>query len=313
MRGMKTTKPDLTKPQAHIFSVSSAALAADFGAVGEDTTAARTFSGVAYSGEIVKTPWYDKGVIFDLSTTTAPAKMPMLIEHDRSQRCGVGNVAISRSVTVSGNLLSNEHGTQVANDADEGFPWQLSVHIQPEHVDYVEDGKTETVNGIVCGGGCAIFRNNLIREISFTPTGADSATGAQVYSIDPNAQIISIGENMNIEQLQTQNADLETRLAAAEARATQAEAGLAEVQASARTDAVKQMFKACGLEFNDTAAKPYMDMAQDAFSAVSTQMQQFAAKKAPAAHLFGEQATDGQATTGAPSALMANANARAKS
>jgi len=81
----------------------------------------RTFSGVAYHGGQIDDHWYWGNLVFDLDNLDlADGKVPMLVEHDRDQRCGfinshnIGDAGLS----IDGTLLSNEHGTTIANDAD---------------------------------------------------------------------------------------------------------------------------------------------------------------------------------------------------
>ena len=69
---------------------------------------------------------------------------------------------------------------EVAKLSDEGFPWQMSVHIDPERVEKLSKNKTTFVNGQKVTGPANIFRNSKIREVSFTPTGMDDRTHAYV-------------------------------------------------------------------------------------------------------------------------------------
>jgi hypothetical protein len=46
----------------------------------------------------------------------------------RAGRAGVRALARDgQQLTIGGHLLSNKHGKAVAQDADDGFPWQMSV------------------------------------------------------------------------------------------------------------------------------------------------------------------------------------------
>jgi len=70
----------------------------------------RTFSGVAYSGEVITDHWYWKQVIFDLDSMQIKGRIPALLEHSSYQRAGaIESHAISHEtgLTVSGILLSN--------------------------------------------------------------------------------------------------------------------------------------------------------------------------------------------------------------
>jgi hypothetical protein len=140
----------------------------------------RRIFGVAYSGDLVRHPYFG-AVIFDLSTTSAPDRVPLLVDHDRAQRAGVCSLTFGERIEIGeGSLFSNETGKAVAEDADAGFPWQLSVHIEPREIQYLSAGESTEVNGRKVEGPAAVFRHSLIRELSLTPTGVDSNTIAAV-------------------------------------------------------------------------------------------------------------------------------------
>jgi hypothetical protein len=54
----------------------------------EDGKKKRTFSGVAYSGEVITDHWYWKQVIFDLDSMQIKGRIPALLEHSSYQRAG---------------------------------------------------------------------------------------------------------------------------------------------------------------------------------------------------------------------------------
>lgn len=178
-------------------------------AASADNTAPRTFSGVAHSGK----PFVYKGkrAIVDLSTLTHKDAVPALLLHDRAARVGVGKLTIGADgLTISGTLLDNEHGKQVAAEADQGFPWQMSAHIDPARVESLPAGKTASVNGQTVTGPILILRNSDVREVSFTPTGVDRNTHAAVLGDEedpenPNPQ----EQNVNLEEALAKIAELE--------------------------------------------------------------------------------------------------------
>ena len=177
-----------------------------------DNTAPRTFSGVAHSGK----PFVYKGqrAIVDLSTLSHKDAVPALLLHDRAARVGVGRLAVGADgLTISGTLLDNEHGKQVAAEADQGFPWQMSAHIDPARVESLPAGKTASVNGQTVTGPILILRNSDVREVSFTPTGVDKNTHAAVLGDEedpenPNPQ----EQNVTLEEALAKIAELEKQV-----------------------------------------------------------------------------------------------------
>nr|DAX42783.1 MAG TPA: prohead serine protease [Caudoviricetes sp.] len=181
-------------------------------AASADNTAPRTFSGVAHSGK----PFVYKGqrAIVDLSTLSHKDAVPALLLHDRAARVGVGRLAVGADgLTISGTLLDNEHGKQVAAEADQGFPWQMSAHIDPAQVESLPAGKTASVNGQTVTGPILILRNSDVREVSFTPTGVDKNTHAAVLGDEedpenPNPQ----EQNVTLEEALAKIAELEKQV-----------------------------------------------------------------------------------------------------
>lgn len=269
--------------------------------------APRRFDGVAYSGEAIRNHFYWGTVVFDLATTRAPERTPILIEHDRSQRCGVGRLHIGAdAIRIDGTLLDNAHGRSIAEEAAAGFPWQLSVHIQPGRIEEVADGVAVSVNGRDLTGPITVFRDSLIRETSFTPTGADPDTSARVFADAAELEIpvtTNEGHDMSddttarIAALEEQLATAQNAIRTANERADAAEAALSEMRASARTEQVKSLFSAIGRAFTEADAAPFLSMTDEQFAATDSVLRESAPKHSP--HLFSDQATNG-ATPGAP-------------
>ena len=146
---------------------------------GEEGKKKRTFSGVAYSGEVITDHWYWTRVIFDLDSMQIKGRIPALLEHSSRQRAGAINthtISHQEGLVVHGDLMSNEFGTQVAQDSDDGFPWQMSVRIEPAKTEEVAADQTVIVNGKTLQGPITIFRGGRIREVSFCALGADENT-----------------------------------------------------------------------------------------------------------------------------------------
>lgn len=292
---------------------------------GEGVKAKRKFAGVGYSGEVIPGHWYWDNVIFDLHTMAVNPSLPALIDHDRGQRAGyVTDHAISDQdgFTVEGVLMSNPAGVAVAQESDDGFPWQMSVHIEPGSIEEVQAGTNITVNGKNLPGPLTVFRNSRIVEVSFTATGHDSNTSATAMSRPSGGQPqTSTGEfSMTPEQIAAMQAE-NTRLTAANATLTgerdTAVTELTQFSAARREADVKQLFSDTGREFkaDDADAVMLASLPQGAFDFSAKQMRD-AKKAAPSAPtgLFSHQAAAGQEPVTAPvNPLLANATARATS
>lgn len=167
----------------------------------------RKFTGVANSGKPFN--YYGQRAIVDLSTLEFHEKVPALLLHDRDKRVGFGSLTVeNHQLLMSGTLLDNEDAQAIAKEADGGFPWQLSVHIQAGSTEELTGNQTAEVNGQTITAPILILRHCKIPEVSFTPTGVDSETSAIVLSDDPTSNPTaqpSKGEKMNeIEQLKAE-------------------------------------------------------------------------------------------------------------
>lgn len=283
------------------------ALPAAFAEAAEDGP--RHFAGVAYAGEVITGHGYWGRVAFDLASTRFADKVPILVEHDRGQRAGFGQLSIDSGadagsdLRISGTLLDNAHGNAIAAEADAGFPWQLSVHIEPGSIEEVGGGELVALNGRMLSGPLTIFRNSLIRETSFTPTGADAHTHARVFASGETVSVPVISnEDHDMSELETAQqriATLEADLAkaneqsaAAVQRAETAEASLSGLQASLRTDQTKALFAALGKPCTDEDLEKFAGFTEEQFSVVAKTLREAAKPQVPA-HLFSEQVTDG--------------------
>lgn len=288
----------------------------------------RKFSGVAYSGAVITGHGYWGNVIFDLTSVDVPAKLPALIDHDRGHRCGyttTSSITPEAGLTVAGVLLSNEYGNSVATESDEGFPWQMSVHIEPGSIEEVQAGTTVSVNGQSLQGPLTVFKNSKIIEVSFTATGWDSNTSATAMSRGSTTNEKE-DDAMDLKQAQERIAALEAEkstLQASNADLTNnlkdANDKLTKFSTDARTGEVKQLFTDIGRKFeeDDASVKAFSNMPGDAFAAVAATMRE-QAKRTPAAsqELFSHTATSGSpdaTQTSQPQAnpLLADAQRRA--
>ncbi|MEG2271071.1 MAG: hypothetical protein RSC05_02250 [Acinetobacter sp.] len=265
----------------------------------EDGKKKRTFSGIAYSGEAITDHWYWDKVVFDLDSIQIKGRIPALLEHRTSQRAGAINshsVSHAEGLKIEGNLLSNEFGTQVAQDSDDDFPWQMSVRIYPATVEEVKEGSV-IVNGRTFQAPVAVFRGGRIREVSFCALGADDNTNAVAASHSPKN--FNQPEDTDVTELEKAQADI----AALKLKNTELETQNKQFAAAKREAEITALGKDLGKEFSaeDTAEMKTLDESTFAFSA--KQLRQFSVTKPPEqktpgtnpvlAHLFSHQATGG--------------------
>lgn len=273
----------------------------------EDGKKKRTFSGVAYSGEVITDHWYWDRIIFDLDSMQIKGRIPALLDHSTRQRAGAINshsIDHQNGLTVSGDLMSNEFGTQVAQDSDDGFPWQMSVRIEPSAVEEIQAGASVTVNGKVHQGPITVFRGGRIREVSFCALGADDNTNAVAASHSPKQ--FNQPEDTDVtelEQAQAKIRELEGQVNTLTEQNKQFAAAKREAEITA-------LGKDLGKEFSDEDVEEMKKLDDSAFAFSAKQLRQFSAgsQQPPAtpqtqqtpsvnpafAHLFTHQANPGQ-------------------
>ena len=268
----------------------------------------RTFSGTAYSGEVITDHWYWDRIIFDLDSMQLKGRIPALLEHRSSQRAGAINthsISHQTGLTVSGDLMSNEFGTQVAQDSDDGFPWQMSVRIDPSAIEEIQAGSSVSVNGKSHQGPITVFRGGRIREVSFCALGADDNTNAVAASHAPknfnqpeDTDVTELEKaQARIQELETKNSELETQNK--------------QFAAAKREAEITALGKNLGKEFSAEDITEMKALDDSAFAFSAKQLRQFSAGTQPPAgqqqqqqipshfqHLFTHQATGGQGGQG---------------
>lgn len=267
----------------------------------------RTFSGTAYSGEVITDHWYWDRIIFDLDSMQLKGRIPALLEHRSSQRAGAINthsISHQTGLTVSGDLMSNEFGTQVAQDSDDGFPWQMSVRIDPSAIEEIQAGSSVSVNGKSHQGPITVFRGGRIREVSFCALGADDNTNAVAASHAPknfnqpeDTDVTELEKAQSrIQELETKNSELETQNK--------------QFAAAKREAEITALGKDLGKEFSAEDITEMKALDESAFAFSAKQLRQFSAGNQPPAgqqqqqipshfqHLFTHQATGGQGGQG---------------
>lgn len=294
-------KEEEYKPNQYCFQVGS--LNVD---QAEEGKKKRTFSGVAYSGEVITDHWYWDRIIFDLDSMQIKGRIPALLDHSTRQRAGAINshsIDHQNGLIVSGDLMSNEFGTQVAQDSDDGFPWQMSVRIEPSAVEEIQAGASVTVNGKVHQGPITVFRGGRIREVSFCALGADDNTNAVAASHNPTQQPKEDTNVTELEKAQAKITELEGQVNTLTEQNKQFAAAKREAEITA-------LGKDLGKEFSAEDIEEMKKLDDGAFAFSAKQLRQFSAgsQQPPAtpqaqqtpsvnpafAHLFSHQANPGQ-------------------
>lgn len=290
--------PDDEKPNQYCFQLGQ--LSVDSAEEGKKK---RTFSGVAYSGEPITDHWYWDRIIFDLDSMEVKGRIPALLEHSPRQRAGAINthsIDHQTGLTVSGDLMSNEFGTQVAQDSDDGFPWQMSVRIEPSAIEEIQAGASVSVNGKIHQGPITVFRGGRIREVSFCALGADDNTNAVAASHTPKTNFNQ--EDTDVTELEQAKA----RITELEEKNTNLEKDIQKFKADKREEDIKSLETVLNKQFSAEEKTSYTNMDDSSFAFMSQQMKQFAGgQPTPApqqnntvppqfAHLFSHQATGDQ-------------------
>ena len=237
----------------------------------EDGKKKRTFSGIAYSGEAITDHWYWDKVVFDLDSIQIKGRIPALLEHRTSQRAGAINshsVSHAEGLKIEGNLLSNEFGTQVAQDSDDDFPWQMSVRIYPTTVEEVKEGSV-IVNGRTFQAPVAVFRGGRIREVSFCALGADDNTNAVAASHNPTQQPKE-DTNVDLVQAQAKITELEGQVNTLTEQNKQFAAAKREAEITA-------LGKDLGKEFSAEDITEMKNLDESAFAFSAKHLRQFSA------------------------------------
>lgn len=255
----------------------------------------RTFTGVAYSGEVIQGHYYWGDVVFDLDTMQIKTPLGALIDHDTGRRAGVVTSFTKDNqggLQVAGDLLSNKYGQEVAQDSDEGYPWQMSVYIDPGSIEEVERGEV-AVNGKTLKAPITIFRNGVIREVSFCALGADDNTSAVAASHTPKQ--FNKQEDTNVTELEKEK---EARIAAEQQRDT-ALNELKQFKEQKRNNDIAALESELKVQFSAEDKKSYTEMDESAFTFATKQLRQFSAKNPQNSRedfksLFAHQAKDGE-------------------
>lgn len=142
-----------------------------------------TFTIVGYTGAPVNVAGFFSPVILDLAGIKTPGQViPALRSHDVDRIVGQTDaIKVGSTVELSGVITGeNDDAREVVSQSNNGFRWQASVGAEILRREFLEAGKTATVNGREVVGPMVLVRESMLREISFVAIGADGNTSASV-------------------------------------------------------------------------------------------------------------------------------------
>ena len=254
----------------------------------------RKFKGVAYAGGRVDGHWYwgRSGVVFDLDSIEIDKPTALLEEHFSSGRVGVvKQVSTTGKIEVEGDFLSNTKAKEIVQDSDDGFPFQMSMYIDPGSIEEVSNGKSVVVNGQTFEGPITVFRQNRIREFTICTTGADRNTSINAFSGKQQTK----QEDTNVTELeQAKEAQKQ-----AEKQRDDALTELNKFKADQRAENIASLQKELNTTFSAEDLKSYTDMDDAVFAFTAKQLRQFSGKQEPQkqglpSQLFSHQANGDQ-------------------
>ncbi|MPW43365.1 hypothetical protein [Acinetobacter guerrae] len=270
----------------------------------------RTFDAEVYSGGLIDNHWYwgRTGVVIDLEGLQLKPKTGLVEDHFGGTRVGVAtSYEVSNNFKAKGHFLSNPRATEIVQDIDEEYPFQMSWWADPESIEEIAPGKTINVNGQTFTGPLHVFRNVRVHEITICGIGADTQTSVQAFSGKSKP---TLPEDTNVTELE--KAQAAQKQAEQERDAAQAE--LKKFQAEKRTSDIQALETELKVQFTAEDKTAYTNMDDGTFAFTAKQLRQFSSKtpEQPAApgqqqtnivpahlqHLFSHQATGGQGGTG---------------
>lgn len=284
-----------TDPNNYLFRIG---LTTNINAVASDGN--RRFSGVAYTGNPITNHPFWGTVVFDLGLINVPDRMAILMNHEGDEIVGYSDEhAITQDGLVLGGVLSKvtKSGQEVSALSDEGFPWQMSVRIQPDRIEELTPGATANVNGRSITGPAYIFRESKLVETSFTPTGWDSGTSATALSqiLNPTSPEDSVSNDLEakVAQLEDELSASKTTIEALKKENDELKSAIAEKDGEARMSRVMEAYKAAGKELSADQAKKFSSMPEDAVNAIVEALSLAMNAKRPVLPdgLFSHQAT----------------------
>ena len=163
-------------------------------AVDGKATKQPTFKINAYNGGVMRLAGWFNPVIIDLAGMKAMSQtIPIFLDHESDRIIGqTSNVKIdAKGVNLEGAITGaadDPDVKKVVGHSKGGFKWQASIGANPTRKEFLEPGKTATVNGQNVTGPLMIARESLLVETSFVAIGADITTSADIAASHTSAK-----------------------------------------------------------------------------------------------------------------------------
>ncbi|HMN97421.1 MAG TPA: hypothetical protein PKC43_06305 [Phycisphaerales bacterium] len=187
-RGRVTAAPTILANEAlpsRVIAMSAPITFAPLVASADGAEAMPRLSVVAYTGVQMQIAGWWHPVVIDLAgLRVGAASRPLLREHDALRVVGhtsdirvegVDRVVLDGVVSGTG-----PDAAEIRAAARNGFPWQASVGVAAERVEFLKPGATASANGRTFTGPLYIARASLLREVSIVALGADDSTTARL-------------------------------------------------------------------------------------------------------------------------------------
>ena len=181
-----------------------------------------TLKMIAYSGGVIKHPFWGK-LYLDLKGMQFPKeRYPVLEEHERTRK-----IAVTGKPIIKSNQLHIDPDTTEFLDTEaslefqklsktKDFPFEASIYAKPGIIEEVGEGTTTKVNGFSVDGPAVIWRESIFKEASVCVFGMDPNTSSLAFSEEVEVNIERVKFNsekevekeMTLDELKTKYPDL---------------------------------------------------------------------------------------------------------
>lgn len=172
----------LIQYSSDMIRLETTSTALTFAASGDEKKPA-SFHMIANTGANMNIRSWEDPVVIDMHGVAFEQKTPIYLNHDGNKIIGHSNSVsiVDGSMEIDG-IISFQNGwaRDVVNSGRLGFPWQASVGVYPEEVDWYSEDEEAEVNGRIEKGPIYVIRGGTLMEASFVDHGADSNTSTEI-------------------------------------------------------------------------------------------------------------------------------------